>query len=136
MRKGNPTTTLDPTRRSYDAAEFENALHRKIVGQDQAIEKMTELYQMFVAGLNPPGRCEEVWRQISNYVDDEVDPELRAIMASHFKGCAHCSAIVDGMRNVVKLVGDGKAFEIPASASKKFYDKLNAHLANRQPKKR
>jgi hypothetical protein len=63
--------------------------------------------------------CEEVWRQISNYLDDEVGPELQAIMASHFKDCAHCSAILDGTRNVV-LVGDGRAFEIPASASEKF----------------
>jgi ATP-dependent Clp protease ATP-binding subunit ClpA len=49
-------TALDPTRRSTDAQEFESALRRRIVGQDQAIEKMTEIYQMFLAGLNPPGR--------------------------------------------------------------------------------
>ncbi len=47
---------LDPTRRSNDAREFENALRRKIVGQDAAIEKVAEIYQMFLAGLNPPGR--------------------------------------------------------------------------------
>ena len=47
---------LDPTRRSNDAREFENALRRKIVGQDPAIEKVAEIYQMFLAGLNPPGR--------------------------------------------------------------------------------
>ncbi|HUK24988.1 MAG TPA: AAA family ATPase [Terriglobales bacterium] len=47
---------LDPTRRSQDAREFENALRRKIVGQDQAVEKVAEIYQMFLAGLNPPGR--------------------------------------------------------------------------------
>src|SRR6201981_3632660 len=56
MRKNNRATTLDPTLRSRDAAEFENALRRKIVGQDQAIEKVAEIYQMFLAGLNPPGR--------------------------------------------------------------------------------
>jgi ATP-dependent Clp protease ATP-binding subunit ClpB len=56
MRKTNSAITLDPTRRSNDAAEFENALRRKIVGQDQAIEKIAEIFQMFVAGLNPPGR--------------------------------------------------------------------------------
>jgi ATP-dependent Clp protease ATP-binding subunit ClpB len=49
-------TTLDPTRRSNDANEFETALRRKIVGQDPAIEKVVEIYQMFLAGLNPPGR--------------------------------------------------------------------------------
>jgi anti-sigma factor RsiW len=80
--------------------------------------------------------CLEVWRQISNYVDNEVDPKLRAAMASHFKDCAHCSAILDGTRNVVKLVGDGKSFDIPAGASRRFYAKLDAHLASRRPKKR
>ena len=48
--------TLDPTRRSNDAQEFEAALRRKIVGQDLAIKKVTEIYQMFLAGLNPPRR--------------------------------------------------------------------------------
>jgi ATP-dependent Clp protease ATP-binding subunit ClpB len=52
----NLATVLDPTRRSNDAKEFDNALRRKIVGQDQAIEKVAEIYQMFLAGLNPPGR--------------------------------------------------------------------------------
>jgi ATP-dependent Clp protease ATP-binding subunit ClpB len=49
-------TVLDPTRRSNDAREFDNALRRRIVGQDQAVEKVVEIYQMFLAGLNPPGR--------------------------------------------------------------------------------
>jgi ATP-dependent Clp protease ATP-binding subunit ClpB len=47
---------LDPSRRSSDAQDFDNSLRRKIVGQDDAIEKVTEIYQMFLAGLNPPGR--------------------------------------------------------------------------------
>ena len=80
--------------------------------------------------------CVEVWRQISNYLEGEVDSALRASMASHFKDCAHCSAILDGTRNVMKLVGDGKVFEIPAGVSQKFYKKLNDHLAARKSKPR
>ena len=49
-------TVLDPNRRSNDARDFDNALRRKIVGQDAAVEKVVEIYQMFLAGLNPPGR--------------------------------------------------------------------------------
>jgi ATP-dependent Clp protease ATP-binding subunit ClpB len=49
-------TALDPTLRSSDAQEFEMSLRRKIVGQDAAIEKVAEIYQMFLAGLNAPGR--------------------------------------------------------------------------------
>ena len=48
--------SLDPTRRSNDAQDFDNAIRRKIVGQEDAIEKVTEIYQMFLAGLNAPGR--------------------------------------------------------------------------------
>jgi len=55
MRTGL-STALDPTRRSNDAQEFEGFLRRKIVGQNDAIEKVTEIYQMFLAGLNAPGR--------------------------------------------------------------------------------
>ncbi|HWC20532.1 MAG TPA: AAA family ATPase, partial [Terriglobales bacterium] len=50
------TIALDPTLRSVDATNFETALRRRVVGQDQAIEALVEIYQMFLAGLNAPGR--------------------------------------------------------------------------------
>jgi ATP-dependent Clp protease ATP-binding subunit ClpB len=49
-------TALDPSRKSQDALDFEAAMRRKIVGQEPAVEKVVEIYQMFLAGLNPPGR--------------------------------------------------------------------------------
>ena len=54
--KTTASMVLDPNRRSADARDFEGGLHRKIVGQDAAVEKVVEIYQMFLAGLNPPGR--------------------------------------------------------------------------------
>ena len=56
LMRTNLATVLDPTRRSNDARDFEAGLRRKIVGQDQAIEKVAEIYQMFLAGMNAPGR--------------------------------------------------------------------------------
>ena len=80
--------------------------------------------------------CKEVWRQISNYLDDELPPELRATMAAHFRECAHCTAVLDGTRNVVQLLGDGRVFEVPAGARQRLYNKLNESLAVRQAVKR
>jgi len=57
-------------------------------------------------------------------------------MDLHFKDCAHCRAILDGTRNVVKLVENGKAFEIPASTTQKFYKKLSGYLGARKRKSR
>jgi ATP-dependent Clp protease ATP-binding subunit ClpB len=55
MKTKSPTT-LDPTRRGNDAADFEQVLRRNIIGQEQAIAAVVEVLQMFQAGLNPPGR--------------------------------------------------------------------------------
>jgi anti-sigma factor RsiW len=69
--------------------------------------------------------CLEVWREISNYVDGEVDAGLRARMEAHFRVCAHCTAVLDGTRNVVKLVADGIEYALPDDFSQRLYDKLN-----------
>jgi anti-sigma factor RsiW len=68
--------------------------------------------------------CLEVWREISNYVDDDVAPELRARMEAHFKSCAHCKAVLDGTKNVVKLVADGVEYELPTGFSDRLYRKI------------
>lgn len=68
--------------------------------------------------------CVEVWRELSNYVDGTVDPELRRRMEEHFKACEHCTAILDGTRNVVRLVGDGRAFNLPTGFSQRLKKRL------------
>lgn len=68
--------------------------------------------------------CLEVWRAISNYLEDEVSLEMRERMEAHFKTCAHCSAVLDGTRNVVGLVGDGKLYQMPEEFNKRLYEKI------------
>jgi len=51
-----PGRVLDPTKRSPQLQEFEAALRSRIVGQDEAIEAVVAVYQVFCAGLNAPGR--------------------------------------------------------------------------------
>ena len=70
--------------------------------------------------------CLEVWREISNYIEDGVDAELHARMEAHFKVCAHCTAILDGTRNVVKLVTDGVEYPIPDGFSQRLYNRIKA----------
>ena len=68
--------------------------------------------------------CVEVWREISNYLDGEISPEARERMEAHFKVCAHCTAVLDGLRNVVGLVGDGRVFQMPDGFSKRLQERL------------
>ena len=47
---------LDPTKRSPQVQDFEAALRSKVVGQDEAIEALVGVYQVYCAGLNAPVR--------------------------------------------------------------------------------
>jgi ATP-dependent Clp protease ATP-binding subunit ClpB len=47
---------LDPSKRSTDTIDFQTALREKIVGQEEGIQALVDLYQVFRAGLNSPGR--------------------------------------------------------------------------------
>jgi len=47
---------LDPSIRSHETRDFESALREKIVGQDEGVQALVDLYQVFCAGLNSPGR--------------------------------------------------------------------------------
>src|SRR5213596_2248543 len=47
---------LDPSKRSTDTIDFQTALRGKIVGQEEGVQALVDLDQVFRAGLNSPGR--------------------------------------------------------------------------------
>ena len=49
-------TLLDPDRKSPRAAEFEDKLLARIVGQERAVRRMSGLFQIYLAGMNNPAR--------------------------------------------------------------------------------
>jgi hypothetical protein len=72
--------------------------------------------------------CLHVWREISNYIEGEIDQDLRRRMEEHFKGCEHCTAVLDGTKNVVRLVGDGRMFNVPTGFSERLQDRLQKKI--------
>jgi len=47
---------LDPTIRSNDTCDFHSSLRAKIVGQEEGVQSLVDMFQVFCAGLNSPGR--------------------------------------------------------------------------------
>jgi anti-sigma factor RsiW len=68
--------------------------------------------------------CRKVWREISNYLDGEVDEELRAELETHLKGCARCTVVLDDMSNVVRLIAEGIEFSLPSGFSEKLRESV------------
>ncbi len=47
---------LDPTLRSVESQEFQAALKGKVVGQEEGVRALVDLYQVFCAGMSSAGR--------------------------------------------------------------------------------
>ena len=47
---------LEPERRSAEVLEFDKELSKKIIGQDEAVAQLVNVYQTVLAGMNVPGR--------------------------------------------------------------------------------
>ena len=73
--------------------------------------------------------CEQVWREVSNYLDGEVDPSVRAAIEEHVRGCKNCTAVLDGTRNVVRLYGDDRMFEVAAGFGPRFHRRLEDNVS-------
>lgn len=72
--------------------------------------------------------CEEVWREVSNYLDGEVEPGLRVAMQEHIRGCQRCAAVLDGTRNVLQLYGDERMLEVPLGFSHRLHQRLDENM--------
>jgi putative zinc finger protein len=72
--------------------------------------------------------CEEVWREVSNYLDGEVEPSLRLAIEEHVRGCQRCTAVLDGTRNVLQLYGDERMLEVPLGFGQRLHRRLDENM--------
>ena len=68
--------------------------------------------------------CEQVWQEISNYIDGELAPGVRAEIDEHIRGCKQCASVYAGMKNVVALYGDERMLEVPSGFGRRLEKRL------------
>lgn len=73
--------------------------------------------------------CKHVWKQISNYIDGTVPPEIRESIENHLAHCRHCAAVLDSTRNILVLVADERTFELPVGFSERLHARLQEEIS-------
>ena len=73
--------------------------------------------------------CEEVWRDISDYIDDELAPKQRAALDAHFPECRHCTAVLEGTCNVIRLYRDERVLAPPQGFGDRLEGRINQQLS-------
>ena len=72
--------------------------------------------------------CKHVWNYISEFLDDSLSEETRAMVQRHLDHCEICSAILDSTRNILVLTADDRVFELPVGYSERLHARLDAEL--------
>ena len=72
--------------------------------------------------------CEQVLRELSNFMDGDIDAKLRAEIEAHLRHCHRCSVLHDTTRKVLLIVGDERVFEIPLGYSERLHRFLEEQM--------
>jgi len=72
--------------------------------------------------------CEHVLTELSNFIDDDLDPALKEEIKNHLKTCRRCSVLHDTLNKVLIIVGDERAFEVPLGYSERLHTFIDRHL--------
>ena len=75
--------------------------------------------------------CEQVWHEISNYLEGDLDAGLRSAMDEHFQTCTKCSSILEGTRNVILLYSDERMIEVPSGFGTRLERRLTRSARER-----
>ena len=68
--------------------------------------------------------CAEIWRHVSDFLDDDLAPELRSEIEDHLEHCRRCTAVVDGIHNVIVLTADERTFSLPIGFSARLQKRI------------
>ncbi len=68
--------------------------------------------------------CDGVIREISNYLDGDLQPVVRMELEQHLALCGDCKIIVDQTKMTVQIFCDSEPVELPKDVSARLRDAL------------
>ena len=68
--------------------------------------------------------CEAVIREISGYIDGELEPTIERELERHLEHCQDCKMVVDQTKLTVDIFCDSEAVELPADVQSRLHEAL------------
>ena len=78
-------------------------------------------------------KCEELVQYLSDYVDQDLDEELRADAEEHLRTCPNCHVMLDTTQQMIFMYRKGRREGIPAERRRVLYNQLLRALSQRKP---
>ena len=72
--------------------------------------------------------CKSVIREISDYIDGELDLSVKQELERHLEDCEDCKMVVDQTRLTVEVFCDSKPVELPGDVKSRLHEALRRKL--------
>ena len=72
--------------------------------------------------------CKSVIREISEYIDGELELSARQELERHLEDCEDCKMVVDQTRLTVDVFCDSEPVELPADVKSRLHEALRRKL--------
>ena len=72
--------------------------------------------------------CKDAIKQISDYLDGELEPSLRQELSRHLGECKECTIVVSQTKLTVELFCDAEIVPLPDQVSARLHQALRAKL--------
>ena len=72
--------------------------------------------------------CNRAIKEISGYLDDELDQELKQTLEAHLTYCNHCHAVYDSTKKTIEIYCDDKLFSLPEDVRTRLHEALRRKL--------
>jgi len=77
--------------------------------------------------------CSDFMAELGNFLDGEVEAQVRAQLEQHLAHCATCTVLVDSTRKTIHIVTDTGSFDLPESAFKPLSQNIMDRIRERKP---
>ena len=75
--------------------------------------------------------CKGVIRELSNYIDGDLDPVLKTELERHLEHCEDCTMIVDQTKKSIEILCDSRPVELTPEVRSRLHSALRQKLAPR-----
>ncbi len=75
--------------------------------------------------------CKDVIRELSDYIDGDLDPGLKTELERHLQHCEDCTLIVDQTKKSIEILCDSRPVELPSELRSRLHSVLRQKLSPR-----
>ena len=72
--------------------------------------------------------CEDIIRELSTYIDGDLDARMKRELEQHLEGCHECKLVVDQTKKTIQIFCDCQPVELPGDVRNRLHEALRRRL--------